>query len=127
MMLTKILCRFISIVTPFECLDSEERQRLLAGFHRLKEHLSGRIRDEHLPIDTVIQQIEDIQYRSIPGLKDVVFVRRSDLIKCLQSIDRARFELPLSIQKATEHPKWLFAFDAFTSGLLFVLRLKSGL
>lgn len=123
-MLIKILCRFISIVTPFECLYSEERQRLLAGFQLLKEHLSGRIRDERLPIDTVIQQIENIQCRSILSLKDMVFVRRSDLMKCLQSIDCARTELPLSIQKATEHPKWLFAFDAFTSGLPFVLKVK---
>lgn len=123
-MLVKMLCRFISLITPFECLDSEDRWRLLTSLQLLKEHLSGRIRDEHLPIDTVIQQIENIPCRRIPVLKDVVFVRRSNLMECLQSIDCVRHELPLNIQKATEYPRWLSIFDASTSGLLFVLKIK---
>lgn len=124
-MLVKMLCRLISLITPFECLDSEERRRLMTGCQLLQEHFPEHVRNRHLPMDTVIQQIENIQYRRIPGLRDVVFVRRSDLIKCLQSIDHFRHGLPLSIQKTTEYPRWLSTFDAFINGLLFVLKVKT--
>ncbi|GBC98732.1 hypothetical protein HRbin17_01246 [bacterium HR17] len=54
-MFIKMLCKFASILTPFECLDSEERQRLLTGLQLLKMHPSECTCDECLLIDATIQ------------------------------------------------------------------------
>jgi len=85
-MLLNVLCKFVSLLLPFECLTHVEQQRLLMGLNLLRRYAQENTHGDCACFESALQHLEAVLCKGIRGPRGIVFVRQSDLKECLQRV-----------------------------------------